>query len=281
MQYEFKEVRVGDIRLAYVEQGHGVPVIFVHGAGAIDLRTWEPQLEFFAEQFRVIAYSRRYHYPNAWSGDGSDIDSMPVDADDLAALIRALDLGRAHLIGHSYGAEIVLRLAVEHPDMIRTLVVEEPALVSWLVTLPGASETVAEFAAAMLPAKNAVQNGDLEEGVRLFVDAAVGRGLFEQLPASVKDRLMDNVRLLSATPTEVSEFDTAITRGDAATIEAPTLILTGDQSSEMFLLASQELAHHVSHAERAQIEGASHLLHGMNPQAYNATVLAFLANHTS
>jgi len=276
MQYEFKEIRVRDISLAYMEQGHGVPVICVHGAGAIDLRTWEPQLESFAEQFHVIAFSRRYHYPNAWIGDGSDIDSIPVDADDLAALISALDLGRVHLIGHSYGAEIVLRLAVEHPDMIRTLVIEEPALVSWLVTLPGGSEMLAEFAATMLPAKNAVQNGDLEEGIRLFVDAAVGRGLFEQRPASVKNRLMDNARLLSAIPTEVSEF----TRGDAATIEVPTLILTGDQSSEMFLLASQELAHHVSHAEQAQIEGASHLLHGMNPQAYNATVLAFLQKHT-
>jgi pimeloyl-ACP methyl ester carboxylesterase len=68
MQYEFKEIRMGDISLAYIEQGQGTPVIFVHGGGPTDLRTWGQQIEPFAEHFRVIAYSQRYHYPNAWAG---------------------------------------------------------------------------------------------------------------------------------------------------------------------------------------------------------------------
>jgi pimeloyl-ACP methyl ester carboxylesterase len=83
----------------------------------------------------VIAYSQRYHYPNAWIGDGSDINSTSVHAGDLAALIVSLRLGRVHLIGSSYGSDIVLRLAVEHSELVRTLVVAEPALFSWLVTL--------------------------------------------------------------------------------------------------------------------------------------------------
>lgn len=279
MQNEFKEIHVGDISLAYIEQGHGAPVIFVHGGGPTDLRTWGLQIGPFAEHFRVIAYSQRYHYPNAWVGDGSDINSTSVHAGDLAALIVALQLGRVHLIGFSYGADIVLRLAVEHPELVRTLVVAEPALVSWLVTLPGGSELFAEYTGTVIPAKRAVQNGDLELGLRLFIDAVLGSGLYDQLPTSAQDRLRDNVRLLSAEPTDISEAVTDITRNDATTIQAPTLILTGDESPQMFLLVSQELALYLPNAEQVQISGASHLLHIMNPQAYNATVLAFLTKH--
>ena len=279
MEYEFKQVSVGDTSLAYIEQGHGEPVIFVHGGGPTDLRTWGFQIEPFAERFRAIAYSQRYHYPNAWVGDGSDLFSTSVDAGDLAALIVALELGRVHLIGNSYGADIVLRLAVERPDLLRTLVVEEPGLFTWLLTLPGGAELLADFAGALTPAKRAVENGDLELGVRLFIDAVMGEGHFEQFPASLKNRLVDNARLISAEPTDSSETVEDITRKDAATIQAPTLILTGDQSPEMYWLVSQELGRHLPNAEQAEIEGASHVLHSMNPEAFNDTVLAFLEKH--
>jgi pimeloyl-ACP methyl ester carboxylesterase len=279
MQYEFKRICVGDMSLAYVEQGRGAPVVLLHGSGATDLRTWGQQIEPFAEHYRVIAYSRRCHYPNAWIGAGCDPMSTFVHANDLAALISALQLGRVHLIGFSYGADIALRLAVEHPETVRTLVLAEPALFSWLVTLSGGSDLFAEFAAAMMPAKRAVQGGGLELGARLFIDAVMGSGSFDQLPASLHDRLMANARLIGFEPTETGECVTDITRDEAATIRTPTLILTGAQSQPMFLLVSQELARCLPNAEREQIGEASHLMHVMNPHDFNAKVLAFLEKH--
>jgi len=280
MNYDFKAIRVGDISLAYVEQGHGASVILVHGGGPTDLRTWERQIESFAERWRAIAYSQRYHYPNTWVGDGSDIYSTSVHAADLAALITALQLGRVHLIGSSYGADIILRLAVDRPELVRTLVVGEPALFSWLEILPGGLDLFSEFASTMIPAKTAAQNGDFERGLRLFIDAVMGPGLFDQLPHSLHQRLRDNERLLSAEPTDFRDMDTDITRDEAATIQAPTLVLTGDTSPELSLLVSRELARCLPNAEQAEIGGASHVLHVMNPDAYNAAVLAFLAKHT-
>jgi pimeloyl-ACP methyl ester carboxylesterase len=91
VEYEFRQCRHGNIGLAYVEQGRGASVVLVHGGGPTDLRTWGQQLEAFAERFRVIACSQRYHYPNAWLGDGSDINSTTGHAADLAAL-KALGL---------------------------------------------------------------------------------------------------------------------------------------------------------------------------------------------
>jgi pimeloyl-ACP methyl ester carboxylesterase len=93
---------------------------------------------------------------------------------------------------------------------------------------------------------------------------------------------MDNARLIGFEPTEMSEMaGEDVTGNEAATIEAPTFILTGDQSPEMYLLVSLELARYLPHAEQAQIAGAAHVLHSMNPRAYNTAVLSFLARHGS
>ncbi|HEX5838582.1 MAG TPA: alpha/beta hydrolase [Anaerolineales bacterium] len=279
MQYDFKNIRVGDRSLAYIEQGHGETVVFVHGSGATDLRTWGQQIEPFAERYHVIAYSQRYHYPNPWAGDGSDINSTTVHASDLAALITALRPGRVHLIGVSYGADIVLRAAVEHPELIRTLVITEPALFSWLIALPRGKELLDDYGSKISPAKETVQRGDLELGMRLYIDSFMGSGVFDQLPASTRERILANVRLIGAETADASEIGPDVTREEVSTIQAPTLVLTGSESPEMFLLVSRELARYLPNAEQALINDASHLLHVMNPDAYNSTVLAFLAKY--
>ena len=122
-------VRVNGVALHYMERGTGIPVIFVHGA-LDDYRMWEAQIESFSQAYHVIAYSRRYNYPN----DNPDIDpdhSAIVEAEDLAALIKKLKLKRVHIIGHSYGALTALFLAVRHPELVRTLVVAEPPALRW------------------------------------------------------------------------------------------------------------------------------------------------------
>lgn len=276
----YKQVCHGHITLMYIEQGYGAPVVLVHGSGPTDLRTWERQIAPFAARFRVIAYSQRCHYPNPPAGDDADIASTRTHARDLAALIAALQLGSVHLIGFSFGADIALRLAVDRPDQVRTLTITEPPLRSWLAALPGGIDLLAQRAAAILPAKYAVQKGDLEHGARLFIDGMMGNGVFDRLPPSARQRILDNAHLIGAEPTEIDAMGSEdITRSEAATIQAPTLLLTGDASPPMFLLVSRELARYLPNVEQAQICGASHLLHVMQPQAYNAAVLEFLTRH--
>jgi non-heme chloroperoxidase len=107
----------------------------------------------------------------------------------------------------------------------------------------------------------------------------LGSGVYDQLPPSAQDRLRVNRRLVSVEVTDMKEVVTDVTRQQVSTIRAPTLILTGEESPKISTLISQELAHHMPAAERAQISKAAHALHLMNPQAYNSTVLAFLAKH--
>ncbi len=83
-------VRVRGTDLRFVERGTGIPVVFVHGSLGT-LESWAPQIDAFATRFRVIAYSRRYHWPNAAQPDGQEY-TLSLHADDLIGLIEALGL---------------------------------------------------------------------------------------------------------------------------------------------------------------------------------------------
>src|SRR6476660_9523421 len=104
------KIRVNDVELHYIEQGQGEPLILLHG-GQGDYRSWEPQMKVLSPQYRVISYSRRYNYPNN-NPFTAKYHSAYTEADDLAAFIRRLKLGRVHLVGTSIGAFTALVLAV-------------------------------------------------------------------------------------------------------------------------------------------------------------------------
>ena len=123
---------ISERKLFYLERGHGQPVVLIHGT-LNDFRIWQQfQIDSFAQKFHVVSYSRRYAYPNQWPGDGED-NNLTNNVTDLAELIiKRLNLGPAHLIGHSYGALIALYMAYQHPELLRTLVLGEPPVMSLL-----------------------------------------------------------------------------------------------------------------------------------------------------
>jgi non-heme chloroperoxidase len=274
-----KIVDVDGAELHYIERGNGDVVVFVHG-GLGDLRTWGPQMGPFAERYRAISYSRRGHYPNAWSGDYTKA-VMSEHVADLAAVIESLTPGRAYLVGNSYGAYICLMLALHRPRLVRAMVLAEPPVHPLLRRIPGGNTLYEQFrAAAWGPAGRAFESGDLEQGVRLFIEGAVGKGAFDLLPPAVREAMMKNAPELGvATLTEFNEHMPDFTCEDAGRIEAPTLLLSGELSPKMYHLINAELARCMPNAEQARIPAAAHVLHSQNPQAHNAAALAFLAKH--
>src|SRR5687768_16452440 len=116
---EVKQISVHGNVLHYVEQGEGNNMVLVHG-GLSDNRMWEGQMEAFSEKHHVVAYSRRYAYPNGAADDSVGYTVVP-HAKDLAAFINALETGPVHLVGHSYGAYTALLTAIEHPELVKSL----------------------------------------------------------------------------------------------------------------------------------------------------------------
>ena len=272
-----KEVRVNGLTFHYIERGRGTPVLLVHGT-LEDYRTWDGQLEAFSKGYQLISYSRRYHYPNEWIKDSTDF-SIAMHARDLAALIKALNLPPVHLIGHSYGGSIAFLVARDHPEVIRSLTLAEPSLVPLLKATPEGDALLTSFiTTSIVPSSDAFKQGNNEEGVRRFVNGVLGEGSYEKLPPPVQTRVMDNVQELKG---ELSSQDLypPTTCEDVQKVKAPTLLVDGELSPKMFHVIDDMLEHCLPSVERATIPAASHQMEVENPQAFNETVLAFIAKH--
>jgi pimeloyl-ACP methyl ester carboxylesterase len=101
-------------RLYYEEAGAGAAVVFVHEYAG-DWRTWEPQMRHFARSHRCITYSQRGYPPSDVPTDGERY-GQDIARDDVIALMDALAVGKAHIVGHSMGASTALHVGIHYPD---------------------------------------------------------------------------------------------------------------------------------------------------------------------
>ena len=164
-----KNVRVNGVELHYLEKGSGMPVVLIHG-GLGDYREWNPQIERISSHYRVIAYSRRYNYPNNNAEIPPDHSAI-VEARDLAALLDALKLERVHIVGYSYGALTALFFATEHPERVCSLTLAEPPILGWLPEIPGGQAELDKFMETMWrPAGDAFRRDDPETALRITCD---------------------------------------------------------------------------------------------------------------
>ena len=270
-----RHVELGDTNLAYIERGRGEPIVLVHG-GLQDFRVWEPHMATFAKRYRVIAYSRRNHFPNSVSANGWSDTAADQHADDLYRLITALHLGPVHLVAHSSGAFAALVFAAQHPELVRSLAVNEPPAGSLLAGVSNGPEIVAVFNARLAPSRAAFKAGDLASAVRLFTDAISGPGVFETRSPAVRAMLMDNAvahqaDALSLKPRPI------FTCKMAGQITAPTLISNGDRSPPFFHAITEQLARCVPHNDRVSFH-ASHGVPLESKAAYDRAVLRFIAS---
>ncbi len=140
---QLKQIKINNGEINFIDKGSGVPIVFVHGAME-DYRTWEPQIDSLSRQYRIIAYSRRFNYPNQNVKAINNFSAI-TEANDLAELIMQLKLGSVHVVGHSYGGLISMFLAKEYPQLVRSLTLSEPGITSWLPDLPGGKKLYDEF----------------------------------------------------------------------------------------------------------------------------------------
>ena len=129
-----------------------------------------------------------------------------------------------------------------------------------------------------MPSGEAFKQGNDEEGVRLFVNGVLGEGSYEKLSPQIRQGLLDNARELKGENTSRDLFP-SITCEDVKMMKTPTLLLDGELSPKMFRVINDMLDRCLSNKERAMIPAASHGLELENPQAFNETVLGFIARH--
>ncbi|MBV9346347.1 MAG: alpha/beta hydrolase [Pseudolabrys sp.] len=102
------------VRLFYEEAGTGPAVVFVHEYAA-DYRTWEPQMRHFARSHRCVTYSQR-GYPPSDVPENPDLYLQDRFRDDVIAVMDALKIDKAHVVGHSMGAATALHVGIKYPQ---------------------------------------------------------------------------------------------------------------------------------------------------------------------
>lgn len=127
------QLDTGDLKTYYIEHGDpaGEPIILIHGNWATS-SWWEPVLDRLPPGYRGVAYDMR----GRGKTEGPDNDyTMEEMAADLRALLDALGIERAHLVGHSLGSAVAMQFALENPERVMTLTAIAPA---WVDGMPAA-----------------------------------------------------------------------------------------------------------------------------------------------
>lgn len=276
---EVKAVFINGDSIHYVDVGKGAPIVLVHGIMG-DYRTWEAQMDDFSKNHRVIAYSLRYGYPNKQILDSAADYSLSQNTKDLTELIRALNLKPVHLVGHSSGAFAALLTAMENPDLIRSLTLGEPPVMSLLKNVPRGDTLEKNFGEAVFPGIEAFKNNDDEKAAEIFVRAVTGDSLyFTKHPQRIREIMMANTVQLKGGMLYPKTGFPDVSCDDLRKIKTPVLLVTGEKSPLFFTSIIKELDRCLSNKEKATLPNTSHGLEYENPSEFNKVVLGFINKH--
>lgn len=289
-QTEYDTIDIRGTQLAYRRRGSGQPLVLVH-PNISDMRSWEPIEDQLAQHFSVINYSPRYHWPNQPIADDQN-DPWEVHAEDLAALLETLDAAPAHILGNSSGATIGLLLARDRPEMVKSLLLEEPAAVT--IFLPHVPPTAIDvlkllfrhpwyffpvvlFGATVVgPVTSEFKAGHDETGLQLFVRGVLGEKSFSRLSderiRQARQNLAPHAALFRGVGLPCFTEEHA-----RHNITCPTLLLTGSDTCSAHAVMNRHLATLIPGAKEVVVPHASHLVHEDNPQAVLDAIRVFLA----
>jgi non-heme chloroperoxidase len=260
-----KNIEINGRQLNYVEQGgedsEQPVIIFIHGS-LDDYRCWQFQMDYFSKRYRTISYSRRFAYPNKWIGNVAQDNTIKDNAEDLAEVIRKLDLAPAHLVGASYGAFIALYCISKNPDLAKTMVLNEPPVFPFLARSPVKEDVklLQRYRTyVQSPAEAAFKRGDFERAAQTFIDRIMDiENFFEKLPLQDKKYLMDNARSLEGELESAQPSFFTIEDVNQITTAIPTLLVKGELSPKFFHRISDILSHNMPNTEQILIPDVSH-----------------------
>ena len=271
---QLKKIKIDGAEINYLDKGIGVPVVFVHG-GMEDYRTWDPQIDTFSKYYRVIAYSRRFNYPNQNLTDIKDFSAL-TEANDLAALIIQLKLPPVHLVGHSFGGLIALCLAKNYPQLVRSLTLSEPPIISWLPDLPNGKKLYDDFYQRFLqPVKRDFEQKDTIAVLRHTLLYFNGEDISAQLPPEIRTQLIANFPEWRAIVYSINAFP-SIEKEEVQNLKIPVFLLSAGQTLPILQPINAELKRLLHVAQHFQLDDGTHDYWSTHPKQMGDALLSFL-----
>ena len=243
----------GSVELAFLDEGQGEPIVLVHGFASSKEVNWvQPGWvsTLTGADRRVIALDDRGHGQSSKLYDPAEYHTTKM-AGDVRALLDHLEIERADVMGYSMGARIAAFLALEHPVMVRSMVLG--GLGMHLIDGVGLPESIAEALEAPSLADVADTQG------RTF--------------RAFADQTRSDRRALAAC---IRGSRQVLTREQAASIQTPTLIAIG--TKDPIAGSAEKLAAAMPNARALPIPGRDHML-AVGDKVFKAGVLEFLRVH--
>lgn len=257
-------VRAGDLDIWTEQVGAGPDVLLIGGLGDT-IESWQFQLDGLADQYRLTAFDNRGAGRTAMPSGPVSVEQM---ADDAAAVLRALDVPAAHVAGFSGGSIVSQELALRHPELVRSLVLQstwpvmDRYLRSWLLFV--------RWLVEVAPSERAFLEGFFLDiyTARGYNNGTVDQFVEEVLAFPHKQRTEDVQRYIDA----FVDHDTSDRLGQIA---APTLVLAGGRDGTSRPPLGRAVAERIPGSRFEVLEEEAHQPFQEVPDEWNALVDSF------
>lgn len=201
-----------------------------------------------------------------WDGQG-DYHALCTEA--AASALQA----PVHLIGHSLGATVALKLAVERPEMIKSLVLIEPV---FFAAMKG-TEAFQQHLGEVAPFAQAILQNRHEDAVRMFTELWGARAARQTVPEALSQAFVARIGLIPATEAALYDDNAGVfSDGRIEAINCPVLLIEGAQSPDTIAAINGVLEARLPQVTRVRIAGAAHMVPISHAGEVAATISDFL-----
>jgi len=249
----------------------GDPTVLVHGSW-VDHHLWDRVGSALAGALQVLVYDRRGHGESAGAPR-----TRPVreDAADLEALLEAIDLYPAHLVAHSYGSAVALRIAEDRPELVRSLALHEPPFFGLLEPDPALRAEGRAALEEIRRLQREVRDGRPDAAAESFVDRfSLGPGAWGRLAPGVR------AGFLRYAEQWADEFDDPDALGpsleELGRIDVPVLLTTGARSPRLLRGIVAGLGRTLRNSQVVTLPNSGHIPQVTDPDPFVGVLGMFL-----
>lgn len=258
-------MEINGAQIYYEMTGSGTPLVLVH-AGIADRRMWDEQFHAFAQEYQVVRYDLRGY------GKTAPMAGAFSHRQDLYELLKVLHIPHAYFVGCSKGGSTLIDFALEHPEMVKALVL--------VACTPHGYEFQGEPPTQWDAMVAAFKQGDMELAAELEVQIWVDGP--HRTPSQVDPTVRRRVREMNliALTNEAAQLGTEQPLEPAAIqrmneIRVPALIVVGDLDDLNIVAGSQFLERSIMGSRRVVFSQAAHFPNMEQPEKFNQDVLEF------
>lgn len=279
-----ERARVNGVELEYTLAGHGEPVVFLHGGLLADENVPVAKEPALTDRYRTINYHRRGFAGSEKPPGRAQIHDQVADC---KALLAHLGVEKAHFIGHSLGGVIAMQMAIDHPEMVQTLVLLEPAIMGAIAKAeaagrPDAAQNQRQFMEGMRKVGEIYDAGDVRGALTTFLETRAGVAFREVLDWLTRTGEFDQAVRDAGTFLKVempAAYAWNFTPAEAGRITQPTLSVLGSHSPVRAQKAQEVLTRWIPQTETVTLSNAEHALPLLDPPGMAASFAEYLARH--